>query len=155
MKISLELKNELFEEPELDTEEERQDASFYNEWLMPVIMSGRAASPGVAIGRAVIVNDMDDIVSIQEGSVMVSRTASPELAMGMSKACALATEFGGQGAAASGFAREIGIPAVVGVEGLVESIRDGDLVQIDGTNGIVEIMLRAVRSRVQAGKENV
>jgi xanthine dehydrogenase accessory factor len=72
--------------------------------------------------------------------VIVSRTASPDLVMGMSKACAMATEYGGQGATASGFARQYGIPAVVGVAGLFEAISNGDLLRVDGTKGTVEIV---------------
>ncbi len=110
MKISLELDSRLLEEPETGGERVVQEITFYDGWLMPVIMNGRAASPGLAIGRAVIVKEIEDIVRIEVGSVMVSRTASPALAIGMPKACALVTEFGGQGAIASEYARKFGIP---------------------------------------------
>jgi pyruvate,water dikinase len=84
--------------------------------------------------------DRDDIVRVQGGAIIISKNASPELAMVIMKARAMATEYGGQGAAASGFAREYGIPAVVGVEGLVETVKDGDLLRVDGTKGTVEIL---------------
>ena len=37
-------------------------------------------------------------------------------------------------------ARELGIPAVVGVPGLLKSVRDGYLVRMDGAAGTVEIL---------------
>jgi pyruvate,water dikinase len=35
-------------------------------------------------------------------------------------------------------ARELGIPAVVGIPGIVDALRDGEWVRIDGTTGTVE-----------------
>jgi phosphohistidine swiveling domain-containing protein len=41
------------------------------------------------------------------------------------------------------YAREYGIPAVVGTWNATNSIRDGDIVRIDGSAGVVEILQRA------------
>ncbi len=107
---------------------------------IPVVMTGRPASAGMAVGLVVVVANINDVSRVKEGMVIVSKTASPALAMVMSHACGLATEYGGLGAIASGFARAHGIPAVVGIEGLLETVRDGDLMQVNGTTGIVEIV---------------
>jgi pyruvate,water dikinase len=40
-------------------------------------------------------------------------------------------------------AREYNIPAVVGTWNATASVRDGDIVRIDGTAGAVEILSRA------------
>jgi rifampicin phosphotransferase len=37
-------------------------------------------------------------------------------------------------------AREYGIPAVVGVEGATEKIKDGQYIRVDGTSGYVQIL---------------
>ena len=37
-------------------------------------------------------------------------------------------------------AREMGIPLVVGVRGLTETVKDGMRVKVDGINGTVEII---------------
>jgi pyruvate,water dikinase len=76
---------------------------------------------------------------MKEGAIIISRVASPDLAVGMAKARAVATGYGGQAAAASWFAREYAIPAVVGVSGLVETVKDGDIVRVDGNRGTVEM----------------
>ncbi len=49
------------------------------------------------------------------------------------------TEAGGRTSHSSIIARTIGIPAVVGVEGILDSIKDGDYVILDGEQGIVYI----------------
>lgn len=113
---------------------------------VPLTMVGRPASAGMAVGLVVVVANIDDMARVKEGMVVVAKTASPALAMVMSHACGLATEQGGLGAIASGFARAHGIPAVVGIEGLLKTVREGDLMQVNGTKGIVEIVKRnAVR----------
>jgi len=37
-------------------------------------------------------------------------------------------------------ARELGIPAAIAVEGATQKIRDGDLIEVDGTAGTVTIL---------------
>jgi pyruvate,water dikinase len=34
--------------------------------------------------------------------------------------------------------RELGIPAVVGITGILNSLKDGDIVELDGTTGTVK-----------------
>ena len=36
-------------------------------------------------------------------------------------------------------AREMGIPTIVGINGLLKHVRDGDTVTMDGSSGIVEL----------------
>lgn len=47
-----------------------------------------------------------------------------------------ATEKGGKTAHTSIFAKSMGLPAVVGVPGLLENIKDGDMVILDGEQGV-------------------
>lgn len=37
-------------------------------------------------------------------------------------------------------AREYGIPAIVGIENVTEQLQDGQLVRVDGSSGVVEII---------------
>jgi len=140
MKTSLNARNRFSEGPAPCPEEESRDAALPNGYRVIGLMRGLAASLGVATGRATVVMDSRDIPRVNEGAVIVSKEASPDLAMVMPRACALATEFGGLGATASAYARACGIPAVVGIAGLTRVIRDGDLVRVDGTRGTVEII---------------
>lgn len=129
-----------------DTGVKKRKTTLSRRYSIPVTMTGRPASAGMAVGLVVVVANIDDMARVEEGMVVVAKTASPALAMVMSRACGLATEHGGLGAIASGFARAHGIPAVVGIEGLLKTVREGDLMQVNGTKGIVEIVKRhAVR----------
>jgi pyruvate,water dikinase len=60
----------------------------------------------------------------------------------MGEARAVVTEVGGIGASAFRYARECDIPAVTGVEGFAKTVKEGDLLLVDGTNGFVEILRR-------------
>jgi len=50
------------------------------------------------------------------------------------------TNTGGVLSHAAVVAREFGLPAVTGVAGATTSIRDGQLLQIDGTTGAVRLL---------------
>ena len=50
------------------------------------------------------------------------------------------TDSGGMLTHAAITAREYGIPAVVGTWVATSSIKDGDIIRVDGTNGVVEIV---------------
>ena len=110
---------------------------------------GKAASSGVAMGRAVIITKDEDILKVKDNSVIISKTASPKLAIVLEKAIAIVTENGGQAANSMVFARIYGIPAVAGIQGLTETIKDGDFVRVDGTNGNIEIRKNVPLHRVK------
>jgi rifampicin phosphotransferase len=128
-----------YEEYTSDAEDYRSKASILAGYLNGEPIRGRIASLGVAMGRAVVVTKADDIKKVKEGAVVISKTASPKLAVLLSKVNAIVTENGGQSSTTMVFAREYGIPALVGVSGLTEIIKNGDIVRVDAIRGIVEI----------------
>jgi pyruvate,water dikinase len=138
-----------YEEYTSDEEDCRSKASILSGYLNGETIRGRIASLGVAMGRAVVITKDDDIKKVKEGAVIISRTASPKLAIILSKVNAIVTENGGLSSNAMLFAREYGIPAMVGVPWLTEIIRDGDIVRVDAIKGIVEIEERMKLRRVK------
>ena len=140
MNRNLKARNRFSEEPEPGLEEKGQEADSPDGYTVVGLLRGRTASAGAATGRAAIIRGKKDLSRVGEGTVIVSEKASPDLTMVMSKACAMVTEYGGLAAVASGYAREYGIPAVIGIAGLTRVIRDGDLLRVDGTRGIVQLL---------------
>jgi pyruvate,water dikinase len=99
-------------------------------------LRGIAAAPGIATGHVRIVRDAHDVDG-SEDEVLVARfLAAPALAL--LRAAAIVTEMGGSSAHAVSLARERGLPMVTGVIGASRTLRDGDLVRVDGTRGLVE-----------------
>jgi pyruvate,water dikinase len=58
-------------------------------------------------------------------------------------AVAVVVEVGGELSHAVIVARELGIPAVVAAAGACSALHDGDLVEVDGSQGVVRVLERA------------
>ena len=72
-------------------------------------------------------------------NVVVSRRVAPSLVMEMQAQAArgIVAELGGETSHGALLARSLGLPAVTGVEGLMDRVAAGDDVVVDGTEGIV------------------
>nr|WP_314716532.1 PEP-utilizing enzyme [uncultured Fretibacterium sp.] len=91
----------------------------------------------MAEGPVFIVRSSDDFASFPPGAVLVARTTNPAWTPLFHAACALVTESGGPLSHGAVTAREMGIPAVMSVRGVLGVLRDGDRVRVDGTRGQV------------------
>ena len=96
---------------------------------------GWAASPGSYEGVARVVRTSSD--HIERDEVLVARTTDPSWGPLFLSAGALVIEQGGPLSHAAIVARELGLPAVVNVPGVMERVRSGDRVLVDGTSGTV------------------
>lgn len=81
----------------------------------------------------------EDVAHLTEEVAIVARELSPTQTAGFNKQYikGLATDAGGRTSHTAIVARSLGIPAVVALEDLTESISGGDRVIIDGNRGIV------------------
>ncbi len=101
------------------------------------ILSGLAASPGVASGVVKIIHDLKDLDKIKTGDVLVTEMTNPDMVVSMQKSSAIITDEGGLTAHAAIVSREMGIPCVVGTRLATQKLKDGDIVTVDGYNGKV------------------
>jgi phosphohistidine swiveling domain-containing protein len=104
------------------------------------VLRGFAAGPGTYIGRARIIRTPDEGAELQPGEVLVAPAASPGWTPLFLTAGALITEIGGALSHAAIIARERGLPAVLNVTGALDHIHTGQLVHVDGTQGIVNLL---------------
>jgi len=103
----------------------------------PVLLSGAPASPGVASGPVKIVPDPSQIDKVLEGDVLVAEMTTPDFVPAMKRASAIVTDRGGRTAHAAIVSRELGIPCVVGSETATTSLKDGQIITVDGSSGNV------------------
>lgn len=82
----------------------------------------------------------DAIGAMQPGDVLVTRVTSPAFNLVMSIAGGLVTVHGGPMSHAAVLSRELGLPAVIGVEDCLEHIRTGDRVEVDPARGLVTVL---------------
>jgi len=103
----------------------------------PVLVSGAAASPGVAYGPVKIVPDPSQIDKVLEGDVLVAEMTTPDFVPAMKRAAGIVTDRGGRTAHAAIVSRELGIPCIVGCENATATLKDGQVITVDGSNGKV------------------
>jgi len=122
------------------------DSSIPLEFFIPIreaetsSLSGFAASPGIIEGPCAIIRDLKDLHTLPLGAIAVCEAALPTLMPFMPYLGGLITERGGSLSIASQYAREYGIPAVFGVDGLMNAIRKGDVIRVDGSSGSVDMV---------------
>lgn len=101
---------------------------------------GLPGSPGVAEGPVHLVHSPDDFASFPSGAVLVARTTNPAWTPLFYSACAVVTESGGPLSHGAVTAREMGIPAVMAVHGILGRVVNGQRVRVDGRAGRVTPM---------------
>ena len=116
----------------------REDAPLDDE------LRGATGHPGHVQGLVRIVRSEADQDAMRQGEILVSDMTSPELMTACSRAAAIVTDRGGLLCHAAIVAREHGVPCVLATERATRVLRDGDLVEVDATNGLVRVLRRAV-----------
>ncbi|HYK94683.1 MAG TPA: PEP-utilizing enzyme [Candidatus Dormibacteraeota bacterium] len=103
-------------------------------------LRGTGASPGVVRGTARVVHDADEFGRIVPGDIIICPSSNPSWVPIFAIAGGLVAIRGGLLSHAAVVAREFGLPAVVGVRDAMQTIRDGQQVEIDGTSGAVRLL---------------
>ena len=103
-------------------------------------LGGMAASPGVVEGVARVVGGAEDLSEIQQGEVLVTRITAPSWGPVFGRIAAAVTDIGGMMSHAAIVCREYGLPAVTGTGSATTSIRTGQRVRVDGSNGTVTVL---------------
>lgn len=103
-------------------------------------LRGTPGSPGQAEGEVFLVHSVDDFPRFPAGSVLVARTTNPAWTPLFYTARAVITESGGPLSHGAVTAREVGLPAVMAVRGVLDTLENGTRVRVDGSNGTVSIL---------------
>jgi phosphohistidine swiveling domain-containing protein len=99
---------------------------------------GQAVSPGIARGAVRILNHPDD--DFEPGEVLVANVTDTGWTPFFGCAAAIVTNVGGPMSHAAIVAREFGIPAVVNTITATQRLKNGQLVEVDGTAGTIRII---------------
>ena len=101
-------------------------------------VSGQPASSGKITGRIRVFREFC-IPSQIDFDILVTSHTDPGWTPLIALSKGLIIEHGGILSHASIVARELGIPTVIGVENAMTFLKDGDIVELDGTNGIIKV----------------
>jgi pyruvate,water dikinase len=106
-------------------------------------LEGFPGSPGVVEGPARVILTFEEFPTLQSGEILICPYTSTAWTPLFLKIAGVVTDTGGMLTHAAIAAREYGIPAVVGTWNATNSIRNGDIVKVDGNTGVVEVVKRA------------
>lgn len=97
-----------------------------------------------------------DVSALPAGTILVAKDLTPSMTAGINPAnvTGIVTELGGRTSHSAILARALEIPAVVAVNGLLDEVKDGDTVVLDGSAGEVYVNPEAeVNAAYEAKKE--
>jgi phosphohistidine swiveling domain-containing protein len=102
-------------------------------------LSGVPISPGIVQGRVKVFRHATD-KKLLPGEILVARATDPGWTLLFINAKGIILEIGGALQHGAVVAREYGIPCVSGLDDATSLLKDGQLVEVDGSNGIIRIL---------------
>jgi phosphohistidine swiveling domain-containing protein len=100
---------------------------------------GTTAYAGKAKGVVKIINTPDDMIKMSAGNILVSASTNPNLMPAIRQAAAIITDEGGLTCHAAIVSRELKIPCIIGTKVATRVLKDGDLVEVDATRGVIRL----------------
>ncbi|SHK17816.1 PEP/pyruvate-binding domain-containing protein [Desulforamulus aeronauticus] len=116
----------------------KNDSNKYNHDV--AILKGIGGSPGIASGSVKVIRSLADFAQFKAGDVLIANNTDPAWTPLFAIASAVVTNYGGLLSHGAIVAREYGIPAVLGVANVTESLTDGQVVEVNGNNGTVSLL---------------
>jgi pyruvate,water dikinase len=101
------------------------------------LVRGLGAAPGQGAGPVHIFTSLADASELHDGDVLVTHMTAPDWVPLMRRASAIVTDSGGMTCHAAIVSRELGLPCVVGTGDATQKLRDGEVVTVDATRGVV------------------
>jgi pyruvate,water dikinase len=100
---------------------------------------GDSIAPGIIRGKVKILHSPYE-KSLEPGEILVVRTTEPSWTPIFTNAAGVIMEIGGPLQHGGIIAREYGIPCVSSLVGIMDILKDGDMVEVDGNSGIVRLL---------------
>ncbi len=107
------------------------------------VLTGFPASAGAVQGRARVMVSATELFLLEEDEILVCEATSPNWTPAFALIAGCVCDGGGSLTHAAIVSREYGIPCVVGTSVATSRVRTGDLIEVDGTKGVVTILERA------------
>lgn len=102
-------------------------------------LTGQPAGPGIAKGKARVVENTSQLNDFKAGEVLVCDALDPTMTFVVPLAAGIVERRGGMLIHGAIIAREYGLPCVTGVPEVTDHVTTGDTISVDGYLGIVTI----------------
>jgi pyruvate,water dikinase len=100
---------------------------------------GQPAGPGIAKGRARVIQKHSDLADFKHGEVLVCDAVDPNITFVVPLAAAVVERRGGMLIHGAIIAREYGLPCITGIPDATMLVKTGDAITVDGYLGIVTL----------------
>lgn len=100
-------------------------------------LQGIGCCPGIVEGKVKVVMDPNELDSLN-GDILVTSSTDPGWVTLFPTASAIIVERGSLLSHSAIVSREMGIPCIVSVNGLLRSLKTGDKVKMDGSSGVIK-----------------
>lgn len=100
-----------------------------------VLVSGTSVGNKIGVGKASVIESVEQINDFAEGDVLVTTMTDPDWVPIMKKASAIVTNKGGRTCHAAIVSRELGIPCIVGTSTATEVIPNGEDITVSCNEG--------------------
>lgn len=127
----------VFEKQEFDKRHERVNA--FQRRREAGTLQGVPCSAGEVTAPALVIQSVKDAKDVSD-KILVTRMTDPGWVFLLTTAKGVISEKGSLLSHTAIISRELGVPSIVGVENLLETVKTGDLLHVDGNTGIIEII---------------
>ena len=103
------------------------------------VIKGLGANNGIVTGTARVIKDFREIDRLQQNDILITKFTDTGWTSKFAILSGIVTEYGGILCHAAIVSREYGIPAIVCCHNVLDKIKDGDKITINGTTGEVII----------------
>ena len=104
------------------------------------LLKGLAGSAGIIEGKVYLVHGPENFAEFPQNAILVARTTNPAWTALFYRASGIITESGGPLSHGAVTARELGLPAVMGIRNILNILKNGQTVRIDGQKGTIDIL---------------
>ena len=105
-------------------------------------LTGIPCSFGVVEGEVLVVNNVDEISDVKD-KILVTKMTDPGWVFLLATAKGVISEKGSLLSHTAIISRELKIPSIVGVDNLMRILKTGDVVRMDASSGVINIIKRS------------
>ena len=107
--------------------------------IKPRQLVGQPAGPGIAKGKARVIQQHSDLAEFKSGEVLICDAVDPNMTFVVPLASAVVERRGGMLIHGAIIAREYGLPCITGIPDATTLIKTGDEITVDGYLGLVTV----------------
>jgi pyruvate,water dikinase len=107
--------------------------------IKPRQLVGQPAGPGIARGKARVIQQHSDLAEFKSGEVLICDAVDPNMTFVVPLASAVVERRGGMLIHGAIIAREYGLPCITGIPDATTLIKTGDEITVDGYLGLVTL----------------